>query len=55
MIPENKSGFRFWERTIKAYTDNRYTCEVKKEVSCDKNQPHRIIFTFDTHDKLSGT
>ena len=45
VIPENKSAFNFWRKTIGTYTDQNYAFETKL-VTYDEYQPQRIIFSF---------
>ncbi len=45
--PDNKSAISFWSKVINAYTGGNYQQETKL-VSYDKNQPQRIIFSFDS-------
>lgn len=47
VIPENKKAEAFWEKAISKYTKNRFD-KVIKLVKPDRDQPRRIIFTFDT-------
>jgi len=47
VIPDNRSALRFWEKSIEDFTHNRFTKETKK-VDFDKEQPHRVVFTFRT-------
>lgn len=47
VIPENASALAFWERVIGAFTGQQFTKELKL-VDFDKDQPKRIVFTFDS-------
>ena len=47
VIPENKSGARFWKKTINDFTAGDYSRRIKN-VQYDKHQPKRIIFSFDS-------
>ncbi|HVV68532.1 MAG TPA: GNAT family N-acetyltransferase [Gammaproteobacteria bacterium] len=47
VIPENRSAFVFWQKTIAAYMHDKYRCE-KKHVRPNQAQPYRMVFTFDT-------
>lgn len=45
VIPENIPAKKFWTRTIDAYTNGNYVCNVK-QIDYDKHQSQRIIFEF---------
>lgn len=47
VIPENISALKFWESTINKFTANVFEKETKL-VDFDKDQPKRIIFSFDS-------
>jgi predicted acetyltransferase/RimJ/RimL family protein N-acetyltransferase len=47
VIPENISALKFWENTISKFTDNVFEKETKL-IDSDKDQPKRIIFSFDS-------
>lgn len=47
VIPENASALAFWENAIRKFTNDRFVKETKL-IDFDKDQPKRIIFTFDS-------
>ncbi|MCP5369392.1 MAG: phosphotransferase [Rickettsiaceae bacterium] len=47
VIPENISALKFWENTISKFTANVFEKETKL-IDFDKDQPKRIIFSFDS-------
>lgn len=49
VIPENTPAFSFWRKNISAITNGNYLEEIKI-IDYDKDQPHRIIFEFNTMD-----
>lgn len=50
VIPENQSALTFWENTIDKFTGFNFTKETKL-IDFDRDQPKRIIFTFDSRQK----
>ena len=53
VIPENKSALKFWGNVIEIFTGDNFTKETKI-IDQNKDQPKRIIFTFDTHTESSA-
>lgn len=49
VIPENKSALKFWGNVIEIFAGDNFT-KVTKLIDFDKDQPNRIIFTFNTND-----
>ena len=47
VMPENTSALKFWESTIRKFTDNFFEKETKL-IDLDKDQPKRIIFNFNS-------
>jgi predicted acetyltransferase/8-oxo-dGTP pyrophosphatase MutT (NUDIX family)/RimJ/RimL family protein N-acetyltransferase len=52
VLPENKSALKFWNQTIKDYTNGDFIKEVK-EIDYDKDQSKRFVFTFNSKKKPS--
>lgn len=50
VIPENTSALKFWENTISKFTANVFEKEIK-QIDFDKDQPKRIIFSFNSENK----
>lgn len=50
VIPENISALKFWENTISKFTANVFEKETKL-IDFDKDQPKRIIFSFNIENK----
>jgi len=50
VIPENTSALKFWENAISKLTDNVFEKETKL-IDFDKDQPKRIIFSFDSENR----
>lgn len=51
VIPENKSAFKFWAKTISEFTCGAFNKQIK-EVTYDEHCPRRIIFEFDTQNSI---
>lgn len=47
IIPENRNTLAFWRDAISTFTDGKYTEEIKT-IDYDKDQPKRIVISFDT-------
>lgn len=50
VIPENTSALKFWENTISKFTANIFEKETKL-IEFDKDQPKRIIFSFNSENR----
>lgn len=51
VIPSNKSALKFWEKSISEFTYGAFN-KQSKEVAYDDKAPRRIIFEFDTQNKI---
>lgn len=50
VIPENTSALKFWENNISKFTANIFEKETKL-IEFDKDQPKRIIFSFNSENR----
>jgi predicted acetyltransferase/RimJ/RimL family protein N-acetyltransferase len=50
VIPENLLAIKYWERVISSYAGKNFT-KALKLINFDKDQPKRVIFSFDNIDK----
>lgn len=50
VIPENTTALKFWGSTISRFTANVFKKEIKL-IDFDKDQPKRIIFSFDSENR----
>ena len=53
LIPENHSALIFWESAINKCTHGNFTKKVI-QIDFDKTQPKRVIFTFDTTNRVTS-
>jgi len=51
VIPNNKSALNFWGKSISEFTSGTFNKQIK-EVTYDEHCPRRIIFEFDTQNRI---